>query len=146
MYQRFFVSKKTHSKKIHENSFEKSTMKGMIKAKEVECLNEVLFCRGMLENAGTIVGQRSLQWDLSSIQSGLCMRIGPTSESTSMLEFVIDPNMDRGDRYLYDDTTGILELFFPIFCVYFFTRSYFHLTEFNFQLEFSQNSSLFHFS
>lgn len=59
----------------------------------------------MLENAGTIVGHRSLQWDLSNIHSGLCMRIGPTAESTSMLEFVIDPHMDRGDRYLIDDTS-----------------------------------------
>lgn len=56
-------------------------------------------CSGMLENAGAVVGQRSLQWDLSVIQPGLCLRIGPSTESTSMLEFVMDPRHDRGDRY-----------------------------------------------
>lgn len=56
--------------------------------------------RGLLENAGTIFGQRSLQWDLSMLQPGLCLRIGPTSDSNSVLEFVMDPSLDRGDRYL----------------------------------------------
>lgn len=63
--------------------------------------------RGLLENAGTIVGQRSLQWDLSMLQPGLCLRVGPTSDSNSLLEFVIDPNLDRGDRYLSEEpSTG----------------------------------------
>lgn len=67
----------------------------------------VFSCRGLLENAGTIFGQRSLQWDLSSIQPGLCLRIGPTTDSNSMLEFVIDPALDRGDRYLSEEpSTG----------------------------------------
>lgn len=67
----------------------------------------------MLENAGTLVGQRSLQWDLSTIHPGLCMRIGPYSDSNSVLEFVVDPNMDRGmgDRYLVEEpSTGTVEL------------------------------------
>lgn len=60
-----------------------------------------------MENAGTIVGQRSLQWDLDMIQPGLCMRIGPTTDSNSILEFVIDPHKDRGDRYLMEEpSTG----------------------------------------
>lgn len=63
--------------------------------------------RGLLENAGTIVGQRSLQWDLSMLQPGLCLRIGPTSDSSSILEFVMDPSLDRGDRYLTEEpSTG----------------------------------------
>lgn len=61
----------------------------------------------MLENAGAIVGQRSLQWDLGAVQPGLCLRIGPTPESSSMLEFIMDPNQDRGDRYVNEDpSTG----------------------------------------
>lgn len=61
----------------------------------------------MLENAGAIVGQRSLQWDLGMLQPGLCLRVGPTPESSSMLEFVMDPNQDRGDRYVNEDpSTG----------------------------------------
>lgn len=67
--------------------------------------------RGLLENAGTIVGQRSLQWDLSVLQPGLCLRIGPTSDSNSILEFVMDPSLDRGDRYLSEEpsTGGYLQ-------------------------------------
>lgn len=61
----------------------------------------------MLENAGAIVGQRTLQWDLGMIHSGLCLRIGPSASSNSLLEFVIDPNNERGDRYMEDEhSTG----------------------------------------
>lgn len=61
----------------------------------------------MLENAGAIVGQRTLQWDLSMIHSGLCLRIGPSASSNSLLEFVIDPSVGRGDRYMDDEhSTG----------------------------------------
>lgn len=74
----------------------------------------------MLENAGTIVGQRSLQWDMSGVHPGLCLRVGPYSDSNSVLEFVIDPNIDRGsegDRYLVEEpSTGTSTL-----CVIFFT-------------------------
>lgn len=65
------------------------------------------FNRGLLENAGTIVGQRSLQWDLAMIEPGLCLRVGPTSDANSVLEFVMDPTQDRGDRYSVDEpSTG----------------------------------------
>lgn len=63
--------------------------------------------RGLLENAGTLVGQRSLQWDLSMIEPGLLLRVGPTSDQNSVLEFVMDPHHDRGDRYHVEDpSTG----------------------------------------
>lgn len=62
-----------------------------------------------MENAGAIVGQRTLQWDLGMIQPGLCLRIGPSVASNSMLEFIMDPNHDRGDRYIQEEpSTGIL--------------------------------------
>lgn len=62
-----------------------------------------------MENAGAVVGQRTLQWDLAIIEPGLCLRIGPSVESTSMLEFIMDPNHDRGDRYLHEEpSTGKL--------------------------------------
>lgn len=60
----------------------------------------------MLENAGTMFGQRSLQWDLSMIEPGLCLRVGPTSNANSMLEFVMDPNQDRGGYSLDEPSTG----------------------------------------
>ncbi|XP_055300437.1 uncharacterized protein LOC129567496 [Sitodiplosis mosellana] len=59
--------------------------------------------RGILENAGTMIGQRSLQWDLGIVEPGLCLRVGPTSDANSVLEFVMDPNQDRGDRYSVDE-------------------------------------------
>lgn len=67
----------------------------------------VSFERGLLENAGTMVGQRSLQWDLGMIEPGLCLRVGPTSDANSVLEFVMDPTQDRGDRYSTEEpSTG----------------------------------------
>lgn len=33
------------------------------------------------------------------IEPGLMLRVGPTSDANSVLEFVMDPNHDRGDRY-----------------------------------------------
>lgn len=60
-----------------------------------------------MENAGTMVGQRSLQWDLSMIEPGLMLRVGPTSDANSMLEFVMDPDQERGDRYSIEEpSTG----------------------------------------
>lgn len=67
--------------------------------------------RGLLENAGTMVGQRSLQWDLSMIEPGLMLRVGPTSDANSMLEFVMDPDQERGDRYSVEDpSTGNISI------------------------------------
>lgn len=74
----------------------------------------VLLFRGLLENAGTMVGQRSLQWDLGMVEPGLVLRVGPTADTNSVLEFVMDPNQDRGDRYAIDEpSTG--KLSFSIF-------------------------------
>lgn len=62
-----------------------------------------------MENAGTLVGQRALQFDLSMIEPGLLCRIGPTSDANSVLEFVMNPNHDRGDRYhIEEPSTGKL--------------------------------------
>lgn len=70
----------------------------------------------MLESAGTLISQRALQWDLSVIEPGLMLRVGPTSDANSMLEFVMDPNQDRGDRYLVDEpSTGTVKLSFSNF-------------------------------
>lgn len=47
-----------------------------------------------------------MQWDLTMIEPGLVLRVGPTSDANSMLEFVMDPNQDRGDRYSEEPSTG----------------------------------------
>ncbi|KAL5284813.1 hypothetical protein ACFFRR_006868 [Megaselia abdita] len=62
--------------------------------------------RGLLENAGTVIGQRSLEWHLDKIHPGLMLRVGPTSDANSMLEFVMDSNQrfyDHNDGYLPDE-------------------------------------------
>lgn len=85
--------------------------------------------RGILENAGTMIGQRSLQWDLRGIYPGLCLRVGPTADSNSVLEFVMDPNLERGDRYLVEEpSTGKVTIFL-------LSSKNYH-SRFNFQLEF----------
>lgn len=62
--------------------------------------------RGLLENAGTILGKRSMQWDLAMIEPGLHLRVGPTLQADSVLEFTMDPVQDR-DRYLMEEpSTG----------------------------------------
>lgn len=41
------------------------------------------------------------------IHSGLCLKIGPSASSNSLLEFVIDPTIDRGNRYVEEEhSTG----------------------------------------
>lgn len=72
----------------------------------------IFFChfRGLLENAGTLIGQRSLQWDLSVIEPGLQLRIGPTAQANSVLEFAMTPSQDR-DRYSSEEpSTGNIRI------------------------------------
>lgn len=62
--------------------------------------------RGLLENAGTILGKRTMQWDLAMIEPGLRLRVGPTLQTDSVLEFTMDSVQDR-DRFLTEEpSTG----------------------------------------
>lgn len=55
------------------------------------------------------MGQRSLQWDMGTLYPGLMLRIGPAYDSNSVLEFIMDTNLERGDhRYNEEPSTGIL--------------------------------------
>lgn len=55
-----------------------------------------------MENAGIVMGQRSLRIDMKRIYPGLFMRIGPTvgvtTSNLGIIEFVMDPNRNRNDR------------------------------------------------
>lgn len=64
--------------------------------------------RGILENAGAVFSQRTLQWDMSGLYPGLAMKIGPSHGTTGLLEFVMTPNGVENDRSTYDEppTTG----------------------------------------
>ncbi|XP_055383040.1 uncharacterized protein LOC129613119 [Condylostylus longicornis] len=60
--------------------------------------------RGILENAGVIISNRALQWDLNGIYPGLQLRIGPSADTTSVLEFALDPQVESNERnYLAEE-------------------------------------------
>lgn len=79
--------------------------------------------RGLLENAGTVIGQRSLEWHLDKIHPGLMLRVGPTSDASSMLEFVMDSSQrfyDHNDGYIPEEqSTGKLLFWHPFFMIFF---------------------------
>lgn len=51
-----------------------------------------------------------MQWDLAMIEPGLHLRVGPTLQADSILEFTMDPVQDR-DRYLMEEpSTGTFKL------------------------------------
>ncbi|XP_055903212.1 uncharacterized protein LOC129939268 [Eupeodes corollae] len=55
--------------------------------------------RGILESAGTLVSERSLQWRLDNIYPGLMFKIGPSADSNSVAEFVMDNSKVDGRFY-----------------------------------------------
>ncbi|XP_054728827.1 uncharacterized protein LOC129237882 [Anastrepha obliqua] len=46
--------------------------------------------RGILENAGAVMGQRGLEWHMDAIYPGLVFKIGPTTDANSVAQFVLD--------------------------------------------------------
>lgn len=83
--------------------------------------------RGLLENTGTVIGQRSLEWHLDKIHPGLMLRVGPTSDTNSMLEFVMDPSQrffDHTEGFLLDEpSTGRLILCYVSVLLYIVNNS-----------------------
>ncbi|CRK87122.1 CLUMA_CG000857, isoform A [Clunio marinus] len=66
--------------------------------------------RSLLENAGAVMSERSLQWDMSRFIPGLQLRVGP-SITGGLLEFVIDPNSQYDERshgYQEESTARIM--------------------------------------
>ncbi|XP_037943434.1 uncharacterized protein LOC119676269 [Teleopsis dalmanni] len=51
--------------------------------------------RGILENAGAVLGQRSLEWHMDGLYPGLMFKIGPTADANSLAEFVLDTAVDE---------------------------------------------------
>ncbi|XP_055850376.1 uncharacterized protein LOC129914950 [Episyrphus balteatus] len=51
--------------------------------------------RGIMESAGALFSERSLQWRLDNIYPGLMFKIGPSADSNSVAEFVMDPKVDE---------------------------------------------------
>ncbi|SPP80207.1 Hypothetical predicted protein [Drosophila guanche] len=54
--------------------------------------------RGILENAGAVMGQRSLEWHMDALYPGLMFKIGPTTDANSVAEFVLDGAGVQGER------------------------------------------------
>ncbi|KAH8327182.1 hypothetical protein KR074_006800 [Drosophila pseudoananassae] len=65
--------------------------------------------RGILENAGAVMGQRSLEWHMDGLYPGLMFKIGPTADANSVAEFVLD-GAGQGERQFgfEEPTTGRL--------------------------------------
>ncbi|XP_044571827.1 uncharacterized protein LOC123257298 [Drosophila ananassae] len=65
--------------------------------------------RGILENAGAVMGQRSLEWHMDGLYPGLMFKIGPTFDANSVAEFVLE-GAGQGERQFGIDepTTGRL--------------------------------------
>ncbi|EAT44320.1 AAEL004303-PA [Aedes aegypti] len=61
--------------------------------------------RGILENAGAVISQRQLMWDMGIIYPGLKLKIGPTLGANGVLEFVMDPasNGHNDERTFFEE-------------------------------------------
>ncbi|XP_052562066.1 uncharacterized protein LOC120430148 [Culex pipiens pallens] len=58
--------------------------------------------RGILENAGAVISQRQLQWDMAIIYPGLKLKVGPTLGANGVLEFVLDPSAATDERTFHE--------------------------------------------
>ncbi|XP_068157980.1 uncharacterized protein [Drosophila tropicalis] len=63
--------------------------------------------RGILENAGAVMGQRSLEWHMDGIYPGLMFKIGPTADANSVAEFVLADGGAQDERQFgFEDPTA----------------------------------------
>lgn len=61
--------------------------------------------RGILENAGAVMGQRSLEWHMDALYPGLMFKIGPTADANSVAEFVLDNGAQDERQFGYEDVS-----------------------------------------
>lgn len=65
--------------------------------------------RGILENAGAVMGQRSMEWHMDGLYPGLMFKIGPTADANSVAEFVLDGAAQGERQFGFEDpSTGML--------------------------------------
>ncbi|XP_062124153.1 uncharacterized protein LOC133837419 [Drosophila sulfurigaster albostrigata] len=64
--------------------------------------------RGILENAGAVMGQRSLEWHMDALYPGLMFKIGPTADANSVAEFVLDNGAQDERQFGFEEGTGRL--------------------------------------
>lgn len=76
--------------------------------KFLKIIKGIFIYRGLLENAGIMMGQRTLKINMKKIYPGLYMRIGPTiggnTAQLGIVEFIMDQN--RSDRIYQPESTG----------------------------------------
>lgn len=70
--------------------------------------------RGILENAGAVMGQRSLEWHMDALYPGLMFKIGPTADANSVAEFVLDNGVQDERQFGYEDISTGGWLKFPV--------------------------------
>lgn len=61
-------------------------------------------CRGIMENLGLILSKKIMRWNLNNIYPGLYLQLGPTSDTNSILGFIVDTNQENDENM----QTGIL--------------------------------------
>lgn len=66
------------------------------------------YCRGILENAGAIMGQRGLEWHMDAIYPGLMFKIGPIADTNSVAQFILDPSTVERNFGYEEPSTGKL--------------------------------------
>lgn len=66
--------------------------------------------RGILENAGAVFSQRSLEWHMDAIYPGLMLKIGPSADTNSVAQFVLDPTIDERNFNYEEASTGEFHL------------------------------------
>ncbi|XP_037815055.1 uncharacterized protein LOC119605809 [Lucilia sericata] len=65
--------------------------------------------RGILENAGAVFSQRALEFHMDAIYPGLMFKVGPSADSNSVAQFMLDPTVDeRNFNYEEASTARIL--------------------------------------
>uniref|UniRef100_A0A182YGJ2 Uncharacterized protein n=1 Tax=Anopheles stephensi TaxID=30069 RepID=A0A182YGJ2_ANOST len=55
------------------------------------------------QNAGAVMAQRQLLWDMGIIYPGLKLKLGPTIGAAGLLEFVLDPSVQNDERSLFEE-------------------------------------------
>lgn len=59
-----------------------------------------------MENAGAVFSQRNLEFHMDSLYPGLMLKVGPSADAKSLVEFVLDPTVDERNFGYEEPTTG----------------------------------------
>lgn len=61
-----------------------------------------------MENAGAVFSQRSLEYHMDAVYPGLMFKIGPSADSNSVAQFMLDPTVAERNVKYEEPSTGRL--------------------------------------